>query len=498
MGQDINTGLLPWENKQVCVLVVGDLILDEYLDGQVNRISPEAPVPVHRVGKTHVTAGGAANVARNIQLVGGKCHIVGIAGHDGAGDQLRQILKADGIDIQSITADPNRPTTRKTRITSNHQQLVRIDWEDVKPIQESTQAQLFERIKQSKPDTILISDYGKGCLTPQFLAKIIKYGQSNNICIVVDPKGHDYTMYQGADLITPNWKEACEALGLDTNTSVSPNTIATRISEKFSIKNVLVTLGSEGMLGRNQQGEFFKLDAQTREVFDVSGAGDTVVALMALSLATGLDLPSGMNIANSGAGKVVEKWGTQPLSIEELKEAIAFNSTSLFGWSSTRKKIAKKQDIIRNTISLQASGKSIVFTNGCFDLLHAGHLSYLEEARSLGHVLIVAVNSDESVRKLKGNSRPLIPCEQRMSLLAGLECVDYVVEFSEETPESIIKDISPDILVKGADYEVKDIVGADFVLSKGGRVERIAFVDGLSTSKIIERAKTGAGVNLPM
>ena len=465
-------------------------------DGAVSRISPEAPVPVHLVQNSTYTAGGAANVARNIQLVGGYCAIAGVCGNDGAADQLKQILKKDDVDTKNIQTDLERPTVRKTRITASHQQLVRIDWEEVKPIDEKMQQTLMNRMKSLDFDALVVSDYGKGCLPKSFLTEIMSFAKSRKTPVIVDPKGNDYSGYAGASLVTPNYKEACEALGLDSSKTWKPDVLAHSLKEKFEIENVLVTLGSGGMAGLTTDGSYHHLKAVTREVFDVSGAGDTVVAIMALALGSKASFSRGMHLANTAAGCVVEKWGTQPILKQELVSALESTQSHNFGWSSTARKV-KAVASLKETISeLKTQGKKVVFTNGCFDLLHAGHISYLEEARSLGNLLVLGVNTDSSVRKLKGPSRPIIPCEQRMALLAALECVDFVVSFEEDTPAQLISTLVPDVLVKGADYELHEIVGADTVTQAGGSVERIKFVDGLSTSGIVERVKSGSGVDV--
>ncbi|SMF69445.1 D-glycero-beta-D-manno-heptose 1-phosphate adenylyltransferase [Pseudobacteriovorax antillogorgiicola] len=489
-------GRLPWEKTSARVVVVGDLILDEYLDGSVNRISPEAPVPVHLVQSSTATAGGAANVARNIQLVGGYCSIAGVCGNDGAADQLKQILKADDVDIKNIETDLDRPTVRKTRITANHQQLVRIDWEEVRPISQDLQERLLSRVKELSCDALLVSDYGKGSLPPEFLKQLISYAREQGVPVVVDPKGKDYSGYAGADLITPNYKEACEALGLDSNQNWDPEMLASKLKERFDLKNILVTLGAKGMLGLTADGVVHHLAAVKREVFDVSGAGDTVVSIMALAMGSQTGFPEAMRLANLAAGCVVEKWGTQPITKSDLLAALDETTRHDFGWHATGRKIMDRASLKNEILNIQDQGRKIVFTNGCFDLLHAGHIAYLEEARSLGHGLVIGVNSDQSVRQLKGESRPIIPCEQRLALLAALECVDYVVSFDEETPAQLIQDLMPDVLVKGADYELHEIVGADTVTAAGGKVERIAFVDGLSTSDIVRRVKAGEGVSI--
>lgn len=489
---------LPWDQKSVRVAVIGDLILDEYLDGIVNRISPEAPVPVHLVRKTSITAGGAANVARNIQLAGGQAMLVGVWGNDGAADQLQQVLKQDGIDIRGVFVDLDRPTVRKTRITANQQQLVRIDWEEVRAIPDWLQEKLYQFVEAEPCDVMLLSDYGKGGLPQVFLQKLIKLAKQRQIPVVIDPKGKDYAQYAGASLVTPNRKEACEALGIDSNQVLPAQQLVEQLAHKYSIENILVTLGAEGMLGLDgnlKETQF--LPALAREVFDVSGAGDTVVSIMALGLGAKASLFDSMRLANAAAGRVVEKWGTQPILRHELLEALAKDvHRENFGFTPTESKIVESHELQAIVGPVAKRRQKVVFTNGCFDLLHAGHVAYLEAARLLGHILVVAVNSDSSVRKLKGSSRPIVSAKQRMRLLAALSCVDFVVPFSEDTPARLIAEILPDILVKGADYEVHQIVGADSVLAHGGRVERIAFVEGLSTSDIVKRAQENRGVDI--
>ncbi len=487
---------LPWDLRPVKVAVVGDLILDEYLDGVVNRISPEAPVPVHLVRKSSVTAGGAANVARNIQLAGGQALMIGVCGEDTAAGQLKEILLADGIRVDGIHSDSQRPTIKKTRITASHQQLVRIDWEEVKPISQSMQDQLYKFLEQQTFDVLVLSDYGKGGVPPEFMQRLIALGKSRATPVVIDPKGKDYSMYAGATLITPNRKEACEALGWDSNVNWPAKDLASELAKTHAIEKILVTLGPEGMMGLEAKtGTFHSLPAKAREVFDVSGAGDTVVSIMALALGAKESLVKAMHFANAAAGRVVEKWGTQPIYREELLEALSDKSKT-GGFPSTNSKI-KTVEQLAHAIGRQGKRKKkVVFTNGCFDLLHAGHISYLEEARSKGDLLVIGVNSDASLRRLKGETRPIVTLDQRMRLLAALECVDHVVAFDEDTPLKLIEALMPDVLAKGADYEVHQIVGADVVLNSGGQVERIPFVEGLSTSDIVKRVKAGKGVSV--
>lgn len=464
-------------------------MLDEYLDGIVNRISPEAPVPVHLVKRSSITAGGAANVARNIQLAGGEALVLGVCGKDSAADQLRELLRSDGIDIRGVCVDEQRPTVKKTRITAHHQQLVRIDWEEVKPIAPSMQDRLYQILEMESWDVLMLSDYGKGGLPEDFLRKLIKLARSRQKPVLVDPKGRDYDKYSGASLITPNRKEACEALGWENSNEWPAAKLAEELFKRHQIENILVTLGAEGMIGLSGgDGKSQHLPAFTREVFDVSGAGDTVVSIMALGLGSGLDLFASMRLANTAAGRVVEKWGTQPIKRHELIEALEQEAgKQSFGFIPSTRKILSASEAKQSLGPMGRRKQKVVFTNGCFDILHAGHISYLEEARSRGHLLVIGVNTDDSVRRLKGESRPIVPCEHRMRLLAALQCVDFVVAFEEDTPSALIEELMPDVLVKGSDYEVHQIAGAPFVLAAGGRVETIPFVEGLSTSDIVRR-----------
>lgn len=481
---------LPWRRlkKPVRVAIVGDLMLDEYLDGDVNRISPEAPVPVHLVKKTTLTAGGAANVARNIQLVGAQALLCGVWGEDGAAKDLETILARDHVDTSLVFADADRPTIKKTRISAKNHQLVRIDWEKTHPLSSDVQDELIARLMKADFDVMLLSDYAKGALAAEFVAKLLELGQKKKVPVLIDPKGHDYSRYRGSFLVTPNRKEACEALGLDPLENWSRRDLATKLQEKYGLKNVLITLGAEGMYLLPEKGKAESdhyLPAVAREVFDVSGAGDTVVGVMAVSIGAGLPFAEAMNLANLAAGVVVEKWGTQPIREHELVEAVQAEKGQRT--SSTERKIVDTQTFLNEVGQPHEKRRKIVFTNGCFDILHAGHISYLEKARAEGDLLVIGLNTDASVKRLKGASRPIIPEAERARLLAALACVDYVIPFSEDTPKQLIEAVAPDVLAKGADYSLDKIVGADFVMTRGGEVKRIEFVDGLSTSEIIRR-----------
>jgi D-beta-D-heptose 7-phosphate kinase/D-beta-D-heptose 1-phosphate adenosyltransferase len=496
--------LIPWlaGKRPVRVAVVGDVMLDEYLDGSVNRISPEAPVPVHLVTKQLHGAGGAANVARNIKLAGGEVLLLSVVGNDEPGRQLKSLLQNDRIETSYLQVVADRPTIRKTRISSASHQIVRIDWERVHPIAVDVQERMLNGLRSLEFDALLISDYGKGTLPVSLLSNLLQLAMSKGVPAVVDPKGRDYSKYLHATLITPNRKEACEALGIDPAGDHSGEELGRRLQSTFGLQNVLVTLGPKGMVlvPSDASAPTTVLPAVAREVFDVSGAGDTAVAIMTLCMAARAPMPASMHIANTAAALVVEKWGTQPIQLQELESALRERPdprrTVMFSSSS---KVQTKENV-RLIIKDQPSRhKKVVFTNGCFDLLHAGHVSYLEEARSLGDLLVIGVNSDASVRRLKGAPRPFVPVEHRMRLLAALGCVDYVVPFDEDTPADLITFLVPDVLVKGADWN-KDakagargfIVGSDVVKDAGGTVETIHYQAGLSTTELVAKIQGGS------
>lgn len=488
------TSLIPWlaDNRQIRVAVIGDVILDEYWDGQVTRISPEAPVPVHLVTNTFHGAGGAANAARNIKLAGGDVMVFAVVGEDEAGRQLIDILKKDNIDCANIVAVDDRPTIRKTRITASSQyQLVRVDWERVQPIMQETQDRILKGLRDAKFDALLISDYGKGMLPISLLSNVIAEATKKGVPIIVDPKGRDFSKYLHATLITPNRKEACEALGLDPSGSESAAELGKRLQTIFGLQNILVTLGPKGMVLVPKDGPAIEMPSIAREVFDVSGAGDTVVAIMTMCMACKAPMQDAMHIANTAAAVVVGKWGTQPIQIQELEAALRQRPDPRHPSFSTQSKVTTRETLHHILKDPESRSKKVVFTNGCFDLLHAGHVEYLEAARSMGDLLVVGVNTDESVRKLKGSSRPLMTLDKRMRMLAALSCIDYVVPFGEETPLEVISFLVPDVLIKGADYDKNaakgaktSIVGSDVVLQAGGRVETVALVPGESTTAL--------------
>lgn len=471
---------LPWCSKKVRVAIVGDLMLDEYLDGSVTRISPEAPVPVLHVRSTKLVPGGAANVARNVQLAGGDAILFGAVGRDHAAVELKRCLAKDGVDVSPVIGDGTVETIRKTRVTADHHQIVRIDWESVKPISQRLQDMIYEELRMTPWDALLVSDYGKGGIPHPLIRRIVSLGRSRNVPVIVDPKGKDFSPYEGCTLITPNRKEAVEAIGRDPGDTLS---IAMSVSEIAKAASVLVTLGSEGMASLDADGSFVHVPTVAVDVFDVSGAGDTVAAVMALAMASGQSLRDAMVVANAAAGKVVGKWGTQPILKQELEDALAPNKRELAS------KVMSAEDL---ALALRSTRGKIVFTNGCFDLLHVGHVSLLQRARALGDFLVVAVNSDSSVAALKGPGRPINTASDRCAILAALGCVDAVVEFDEETPLSLIETVKPHVLVKGADYRPEDVVGADVVARHGGRTVTLDLIADRSTSLAVERIRSSS------
>ncbi len=490
---------LPWINKKCTVAVVGDIILDEYLEGSVQRISPEAPVPIHVVQKNSYALGGAANVAANIKLCEAEVLLFSVWGKDDTQKTLKKELQKISIPTDYIVESKDRPTIRKTRVTANHHQLIRIDWEKVSPITQTIQDKIIQNLKETNFDVLLISDYGKGTMEDDFVRALIQVAQQKKVPSIVDPKGFNYEKYRGCTLITPNRKEALESLGLTNEDATTPEEIILAMQKKFQFENILITLGSQGMIGLSSElhgdypGPTFFIPAVAREVYDVSGAGDTVAAVMALCFATQTPFFEAMTLSNIAAGKVVEKWGTQPITRTELEEEIQKHHLSektdftiLQNSSYKITSVEQLQAIIGKHFGRK---KKIVFTNGCFDVLHFGHVNYLEKAKSLGNILIVGINSDASIKKIKGPSRPVNTLKNRMGVLAGLQCVDYVVSFEEETPLALIQSLEPNVLVKGADWEKNKIVGSSFVESYGGQIATIPFVDGLSSTKIIEQLK---------
>jgi len=468
------SNLLPsFEKAQV--LVIGDLMLDRYWHGGSSRISPEAPVQVVNVSQIEERPGGAGNVALNIASLGGNCQLLGITGCDEAAESLKTRLTAADIecDFEQV---PDVPTITKLRVISRQQQLIRLDFEEHFKGR-GTQG-LYQRMQSriAGCGALILSDYAKGTL--EDIQPLIKLAKENHVPILVDPKGHDFSRYNGATLITPNLSEFEAVVGHceDEQTLVSKGH---ELLKKHQWEALLITRGEHGMTLLRPDKPELHLPALAREVFDVTGAGDTVIGTLASALAAGSQIEDAVALANTAAGIVVVKLGTATVSAHELRRKLRTIGDTGSG-SMNQQQLEMVVD------EAKAHGEKIVMTNGCFDILHAGHVAYLQQAKTLGDRLIVAVNSDQSVRELKGEGRPVNPCDRRMSVLAALGSVDWVVEFNEDTPQRLIAEILPDILVKGGDYEVDQIAGAKEVMSNGGEVKILQFVDGVSTTKIIE------------
>jgi len=464
-------------------LVVGDLMLDEYLWGKTERISPEAPVQVVDVQREELRLGGAGNVVNNLVELGCTVSVCSVIGDDDNGRMLLEAFSSRGVDTAGIFVDRERKTSKKTRVVASNQQIVRIDRETRGPISESSERRLVEYIRGAAIGcrVILISDYLKGVLTPSVLAAIVECGREAGIPVVVDPKGTDYSRYRGVTILTPNRKEAEAATGIAIIDEVSLGLAAKQLLDGAALHALLITRSEQGMSLFMGDGNTEHIPTVAREVFDVTGAGDTVLAVLGLALAGGMPFSESARLANIAAGIAVGKVGTSTVTSSEIIAEVGR------GHLDSDSKI-KHLDVMRR-VAEQAKirGKRVVFTNGCFDLIHFGHVKYLQKARSLGDILVLGLNSDASVRRLKGEKRPLINQEERAHLLAALDCVDYVVIFDEDTPLSLIEAVRPDVLVKGGDYTREGVVGHEQVESWGGRVELVEFVDGRSTSGIIEK-----------
>ncbi|SFF47841.1 D-alpha,beta-D-heptose 7-phosphate 1-kinase /D-beta-D-heptose 1-phosphate adenylyltransferase [Fontimonas thermophila] len=462
------------------VLIVGDVMLDRYWTGPVQRISPEAPVPVVRVRADQVRAGGAANVALNVAALGARVRLLGVIGRDAAGAELRALVQARGIEAEWIES-PSLPTITKLRVLSRNQQLLRLDFEESLDCTDGfDRASLRQRFAQclADCDIVVCSDYGKGTLVD--VAALIGLARAAGKPVLVDPKGTDYARYAGATLLTPNVPELEAVAG----TAVDDADLLARaeaLRARLGLEALLLTRSEKGMSLLRAAQPPLHLPAEAREVFDVTGAGDTVIATLAAALAAGVELPQACRLANVAAGIVVGKLGTATVSAAELEAALHHPHADTG--------VVDEDTLLRLVAAARARGETVVMTNGCFDVLHAGHVRYLEAARRLGDVLIVAVNDDDSVRRLKGPTRPLNTCADRMRVLAGLRSVDWVVPFSEDTPARLIGRVLPDVLVKGGDYRIEQIAGHDIVTAHGGRVVVLDFHEGYSTTRIIERAR---------
>ena len=471
--------------QTIRVLVIGDVMLDRYVWGSVDRISPEAPVPVLRSVHTTRVPGGAANVAMNLAGLGAQATQAGFWGDDLEQRELDELLSNAGIDVSGMVLS-GHPTISKTRVMARQQQLLRMDVEDASARPQSEQDALLERALKLMPgaDSVILSDYAKGSLTPALCRSVIEAARGRGIPVLVDPKDKSFTKYAGATTICPNLSELSVATGMAGSKVDELISAGKRLVVETGIDFLTVTLSEKGILLLFRDSSFHS-PARAREVFDVSGAGDTVIATMAACLASGLDPVSAVNLSNVAAGIVVGKTGTAPISRNELVAELTASSAM-----SSPEKVLDNNQLMVRIAEWRATGHRIVFTNGCFDILHVGHITLLEQCRHFGDKLIVAINSDASVQCLKGPTRPVVGEKERARVLAALASTDAVTIFEEETPLNLIRRIRPDILVKGGDYTTETVVGAEDVMSWGGRVEIVPTVPGYSTTSTITRMKT--------
>jgi len=460
------------------ILVIGDLMIDHYLWGSCDRISPEAPVAVVDIAKETTLLGGAGNVVNNLISMGAEVNVSSVIGNDSNGVELLDMLSNIGVNTQNIIIQEARKTSKKSRVIAVSQQILRYDKESREDIAQDSIYKIMEFLNReiSYYDTVILSDYGKGVLTDELCQSIIKISNKNSVKVLVDPKGSDFSKYRGSYLLTPNKKEAIGATNIDINDEVTLKEALLRLKNECDLDVSLITLSEDGIAIYDDELKIFPTVA--KEVFDVTGAGDTVIASIAYALSANKSIEDTCRFANLAAGVVVGKIGSATVTLGEIEEYEA----SLH--KSTSDAHIKSFKDIKNIVNrCRTNAKRVVFTNGCFDILHVGHVKYLQIAKSFGDVLIVGLNSDESVSRLKGPSRPVNIAEDRAYLLAALEAVDYVVPFTEDTPYELIKMIKPDVLVKGGDYKGKEVVGTEFA----GELKLVDFVDGKSTTKTIEK-----------
>ena len=461
--------------SQSTILVYGDVMLDQYWLGDTERISPEAPIPVVHVQHKRQCVGGAGNVALGTQALGATVRLFGLCGDDDAGDDLEKLLEQNKV-ISHLCHVVGNPTTIKLRIMSHDQQLLRLDFEKKIPVEDDLIHDLISHLGSAQ--VLIISDYAKGVVGD--VSALIATAKQHGVAVFVDPKNMDLSVYRGATLITPNRKEFEAVVGVCHNNE-ERICKARNLLKQFSFESILITLGKDGMLFVPAAGEPLHLPAHKQEVFDVTGAGDTVIATLACAIASGFEWATAVLLSNVAAGLAVTKLGTATISREEIIHELRIEQ----GGSA---RILDKDALSALVRTEQQKGRKVVMTNGCFDILHPGHVAYLQEARSLGDCLIVAINDDESVRaQNKGANRPINPLVHRMAVLAGLQAVDWIIPFSGETPEKLISAILPDILVKGSDWQGKTIAGAKAVEANGGEVKFLTFIDGYSTTAIIDK-----------
>jgi D-beta-D-heptose 7-phosphate kinase/D-beta-D-heptose 1-phosphate adenosyltransferase len=467
------------------ILVVGDLMLDAYLWGDAERISPEAPVQVVSVTSEEHTLGGAGNVINNLVALEAQVSAVGVTGSGPDAQLILNQLNALGVDTGGVIQDPQRPTTRKTRIIANHQHVLRFD----RAVNTNINRQLLNRIWQSAADRIaatdliLVSDYGKGLITKKLMQNLNAAAKKHGKMVIVDPKGLDFEKYAGASLITPNQKETALAAGIDIVDRKTLSEAARRLIKKTGIGKILVTCGKDGMVYFERNARSYRISTKARQVFDVSGAGDTVLAVLGLGIAAGYAIKEAIALSNTAAGIVVAKVGTAPVTKSELAASLNLIPDPTL---HKQKTLAALSGVAQK---LQKSGKRIVLTNGCFDLLHVGHVMLLSASKQLGDVLVVAIDDDASVKRLKGPGRPVIKAAERCRIISALDSVDYVVVFSSHQLNTLIEILRPAVLTKGSNYGTDTVAGREIVERFGGRVEIIPVTEDISASRIINTIK---------
>ena len=479
-------GLLAGGFGQLRVLVIGDLMLDRYIVGEVDRISPEAPVPVLRHAHRYQRPGGAANVAMNLSGLGCQPVLAGFWGDDAERRELEDLLQQAGVDTVGVVSTA-LPTVSKTRIVGRTQQLLRLDIESREPPSVEDAQRLAERAEAlvEKAHAVVLSDYAKGALTAELCERIIRRARALGIPVLADPKTPDLSKYAGATVVCPNLQELAQATGTSMEDTPAMLAAGERQRQRHGIAVLAVTMSERGMQVLSAEGSFHS-PARAREVFDVSGAGDTVIATLAAGFAAALPLATAVELANLAAGVVVGKVGTAPIAHHELT-ALLTPSQQL----RDAEKILSREALLARVADWRANGETVVFTNGCFDLLHVGHVTLMEDCRRFGSKVVLGLNTDASVRRLKGPSRPVVGERDRARVMAALGAVDAVTLFDEDTPLVLIEALAPDALVKGGDYTVETVVGHESVLARGGRVEIVPVVEGFSTTGIVRKLQRG-------
>ncbi|MCK6439040.1 MAG: D-glycero-beta-D-manno-heptose-7-phosphate kinase [Planctomycetes bacterium] len=472
------------------ILVVGDLILDHYVRGSVSRISPEAPIPVVAVGGEEYKLGGAANVAANIISMGGKAELIGVTGNDQAGTAMARLAReCSGLTLKTVRS-AGRPTTVKTRLVAQHQQMMRVDYEKSGGFPRKVYQELLALCRKAltRADLVIVSDYGKGVLDDGFTRALIAAVRNARVPVIVDPKGRDYSKYRGATSVTPNRGEAEAATGIACNDDAHIKRCANALLRNCALDFALITLSADGVALLTKGGKLFRIPAVARSVYDVTGAGDTFIATLGVFLAQGTDAETAAQLANTAAGIKCGRFGAAAITRDEVRRAI----TAAHEAFDYHAKIVSARDMTAIARGLKRDGSKVVFTNGCFDILHAGHVTYLHYCKQQGDVLVVGMNTDASVRERKGSGRPINHEHDRARVLAALADVDFVVSFeSEQGLEELIRAVSPAVLVKGADWKDKQVRGGAFVKKQGGKVLFAPLLKGRSTSGTIEKMRKG-------